>query len=140
MRQFIFIALAVALFACKARKIYQLKDTEGRTFSANCEGSRKDTVDCTYAIASTATAKPAGTAPSGAHAGFALDSGDHRYLAVCEGWLSEPDLSAHTFVGGRCRIVTCAKDTDCPVTDRLPQPKCVNGLCADPARAIDATT
>ncbi len=115
-------------------KDHAFNDTEGRSFHVRCRGHCANTDDFT---ADNGRAAPSSAGMAGDKDGFVLSDARARYLAVCDAWKrgTAGDGSA-SWNGDDCRIVSCGVDADCPPSTFMEKPKCVNGLCAEPSRAL----
>jgi hypothetical protein len=126
------LLLAVMLAACA--KDHGFKDTEGRTFRVRCKGHCANGDDFTQ---EGGKAAPSSQGMPGDTAGFVLADAQAHFLGVCDAWKrGTAGDGSQGWNGSDCRIVTCASDTDCPPSTFMREPKCVNGLCADPSRPL----
>jgi hypothetical protein len=91
-----------------------LKDSEGRTYSAECSDD-----GC----------KVLGTAEPLPHALLSQS----RIVAVCE---AAEQASAN---GKSCRPLVCDNDSQCPPAHGIRHGTCVSGVCTEPANPISVT-
>lgn len=121
------VSLALALMAAgcaKGSEKLVLRDTEGRSFEAEC----KPDGSCT--LRSSETPRPSSPAPSkNAKPGFVLVR-EGRLFGACDAW------AGHTPQIWDCRAITCSSDKDCPAIAGVRTGHCMKGLCGDPAREI----
>ncbi|HEY2409649.1 MAG TPA: hypothetical protein VGI10_26775 [Polyangiaceae bacterium] len=112
------VPLCSSLLAAGCQRVSerQLRDTEGRVFSAKCnrEGS------CAFT-----------RLPSTDKSEFVLrDTG--RLIGICSAGADRLPQSPTT-----CRALVCNEDRDCPPAHGLKDGQCLNGHCANPAQAIN---
>ncbi|MGC4090928.1 MAG: hypothetical protein QM756_24255 [Polyangiaceae bacterium] len=106
------VLVLTLLSACKTQANVDLRDSEGRVFSARCSGD----------ISTCALTRREGGA--GSPTPKLRASG--RYIGVCD--------SEHP---ADCRLITCQGDDGCPASGRAAHGACVGGLCVDPLHEID---
>lgn len=101
--------------ACRRGESLELKDTEGRRFTARLRGG--EIVRVTQATASQSDDS------------FTLDR-DGYLVGVC------PTAASAGLSMAQCRGLICQGHQDCPPAHGLKQGTCINGLCIEPAHAI----
>ena len=110
------VALVVFVFACSRSETVQLKDTEGRSFTASLKVS--EVVSATQ------------NEPPNRDERFTIERKGHL-VAVCPGLAP----SARSTIA-RCRALVCRTDQECPPAHGLKQGTCINGLCIEPSNSI----
>lgn len=115
------VMLASSLFisaSCRRISERTLRDTEGRTFSAECDREQS----CKF----TQTGGPKRSDKTA----LALHS-KGRLIGIC-------DVAPGAELEGPadCRPLECADDADCPPGHGLRDGQCLNGLCSDPANQL----
>jgi hypothetical protein len=109
--------LLLCVNACKRSTDRQLRDTEGREFSARCPSGQSCTVTQTSEAPS--TGKP-----------NVLLKSPGRLIGVCVAPGAQPESPAD------CRPLVCTDDDGCPPAQGLDRGSCVNELCTEPSHAI----
>ncbi len=104
---FVFLSLAVS---CNREREREMKDTEGRVFSAKCNGD-----GCQL------------KQQSGPGDGKVSVASRGRLVAVC------PETEG---TAGMCRPLVCTTDGDCPPGQGLEHGTCVNALCIEPSHEV----
>lgn len=112
------IALVCAISGCRRVSERTLKDTEGRTFSAECD--RQGKCEVSRKKAASVTAEKSGVV---LHA-------PGRFVSICDASGGAPAEIAD------CRILVCNEDDECPPKHGLPHGTCVNGLCTEPSNPV----
>jgi hypothetical protein len=113
------LPVLVSLPACRRISQRTLKDTENRTFSAECdrEGVCK-------------LARQSGDPVSPDKAELAIHS-PGLIVAMC-------DVAPGGTPGAAsdCRALTCKEDSDCPPSHGIKDGTCVNDLCIEPSQSV----
>jgi hypothetical protein len=110
------VALVGFAFACSRSETVELRDTEGRGFTARLE--KTEVVSVTQ------------NEPPNRHERFTIERKGYL-VAVCPG--SAP--SARSTIA-QCRALVCRTDQECPPAHGLKQGTCINGLCIEPSSSI----
>ena len=122
---FMLFCAIVASVGCDESIQMGLKDTEGRTFKAECTQS-------TCSLRTAPQAKPSAPKPDGSEAKFVLHVAS-RLFAVCEVWVQG---SSHAVNPADCRALICSNDRECPPAQNMTRGVCTNGLCIEPSAQI----
>ena len=113
------LVVAVAASGCRRVSTRTLKDTEGRTFTAECDRQGQCNLTRDKAEPGSPDKKD-----------LVLHS-PGRLVAMCDAaGDAKPDLAAD------CRPLVCESDDACPPAHGLKHGTCVNGLCTEPANPL----
>lgn len=108
--------LVIDAQACASNETVELKDTEGRRFTARSKNGE---------IVRVTPIEPTKTEDS-----FAIER-DGYLVGVCPAAGAAAGLAM-----AQCRGLVCQSHQDCPPAHGLNQGTCINGLCIEPANAI----
>lgn len=121
-RLMVLLAMAViGIPACRRVSQRTLGDTEGRSFSAECDrdGSCK-------------LKRVTGESASTDKSELSLYS-PGRMVAICD-----VAPGAEPAAASDCRVLTCKQDGDCPPGHGIKDGACINGLCTEPSHDLIA--
>jgi hypothetical protein len=110
---------AVVAVSCGKNEPRTLRDSEGRTFSAQC--TKEGVCQVTQTGGAAWPGKPE-----------LLMHRESRLIGICRAGPSKVIESP-----GDCRVVVCESDGDCPPAHGLPHGACVNGTCTEQSRELD---
>jgi hypothetical protein len=110
------VAIAVCASACSRPETVQLKDTEGRGFTASLKDSQVVTLKKNE--------------PPNRDEPFTIERKGYL-VGVCPGSAASAELPI-----AQCRSLVCRADQDCPPAHGLKQGTCINGLCIEPSNSI----
>lgn len=105
---------------CKTGGARELRDTEGRAFSATCDDPGRCRLE-----------QKSGPRRPDKPAQALLRGG--RLVGICDVKEGGAPEGAHD-----CRPLTCGDDRDCPPAHGMRDGQCLNGRCSDPAERIGA--
>jgi len=108
--------VVVCASACSRAETVQLKDTEGRRFTASLKESQVVNV--------TKNEPPNRDEP------FTIERKGYL-VAVCSGSTTSAEVPI-----AQCRGLVCRADQECPPAHGLKQGTCLNGLCIEPSNSI----
>ena len=108
--------IAVCASACSRTETIQLKDTEGRRFTARLKESQ--------VVSVTMNEPPNRDEP------FTIERKGYL-VAVCPGSATSVDIPI-----AQCRGLVCRADQECPPAHGLKHGTCINGLCIEPSNSI----
>ena len=120
--------MASSTVSCSKPTRLNLKDTEGRAFSAVCN-------DGECQVEGSEAATPSAPKPDDGAAAFVLHRAS-RLFAICEVW--RQGGASHAINPADCRALTCDRDQDCPPVSGLLEGACTNHLCIEPTGAVAA--
>lgn len=122
-------ACLVVLVSCSRSRRLELRDTEGRLFSASCaRGAACEIVPKGGPTSTDLHGAPAHASPL--HASLRSKG---RLIAVCgqPAGMDPPEARD-------CRALVCAKSDDCPPAEGMFRGTCVNGWCIEPSHSISS--
>lgn len=109
--------LIIACTGCNRSTRFELKDTEGRRFAAQCDKNGCQLTN-TGPLVDASTLVPRLVSPG-------------RLMGVCELPRGTEPLSLIA-----CRALVCDSDDACPPPPRMKRGTCINGFCTEPSHEL----